>query len=473
MNRADAVGQIAQTLQAIAASLPELVAGVGKVMKVEKGAISALFEAHSDILAGRARTLFTKEPITVAWIEGMAAGDVLYDVGANVGMYSVWAAKHSVKVYAFEPMAENYAQLTRNLAINGITDPAYCLAITARQSVDRLHLSTEEVGHSCHSYGEAVGPNLQPRTGPTQGCVGMSIDELVKAGLPVPNHIKIDVDGFEWRVIKGAAQTLKRPEVKTVLVELSPSLVSHQGVLDYFATHGWYCDPVQVKRATRKAGEWKGYAEHLFHRLSPVAHYTLERIRQAEVRTEPFPHIYVEQVFEPALYEHILTQMPTEYVPIEQARGVSGYPDRFVASPRTTFWRDFERFLRCGAIRTALCAKFGVAGDDDEMLLIRDKPGYSIGPHTDSVKKALSALFYLPKDDALAQHGTSLYTPKATGFTCAGHKHHHFEDFDCVATMPFKPNSLFAFPKSDRSFHGVEAFTGAGVRDVLLYDVRA
>lgn len=435
----------------------------------------ALYHVPNEITLGRCQSLFTKEPITIEWIDSMLPGEILFDVGANVGMYTIWAAKKGVKVYAFEPEAENYALLCKNLALNNLDSAAYCLAIAARHTVDRLYLSTREVGRSCHSFGDAVGPTFEPREGPSQGSVGMSIDELVKMGLPVPNYIKVDVDGFENKVIVGAQKTLARPELKSVLIELNPALPQHKNCLDYFLKLGWFLDPAQVARATRPGGEWKGYAEHLFHKLSPVAQWTLDAIDKAEVIQEPFPHIYVEQVFKPEVYDALIKSLPADedYVPIEEARNVKGYPERFVAYPKSQLWNDLQNFMRSGAVHQALCKKLGVVGGLDETLLIRDLPGYRIGPHTDSPKKCISALFYLPKDEALVEHGTSLYRPKEQGFTCPGNAHHSFADFDLVKTAPFAPNTMFAFAKSDKSFHGVEPFNAEGVRDVFLYDIRA
>jgi FkbM family methyltransferase len=438
--------------------------------RVVRGKDEAIYLTPNEVTLGRAQTLFTKEPITVQWIDSMHPGDILYDVGANVGMYTIWAGKRGVKVYAFEPEAENHALLSKNIAINKLDSIAYCMAISDKFQVNELHLSREEVGRSCHSFGEAVGPTLQPREGPKQGCVGMSLDNLVKSGMPVPNHIKIDVDGFEHKVIEGAKKTLAKPGVKSVLIELNPAMETHAQVIQYFAESGWYCDPEQVRRATRPHGEWKGYAEHLFHKFTPVAQYTLDRIREAPVLMDPFPHIYVAGVWHPAVYRALLEAMPDDYQTIEEVRGVKGYPERYVSHPAGELWSDLRNFMLSGALRQALSDKFGVVGTKEETLLIRDLPGYKIGPHTDSARKVLSALFYLPRDASHHDQGTSLYKPKAEGFTCPGGTHHPFEPFERVKTMPFLPNSLFAFPKSDVSFHGVEPSTC--VRDVLLYDIQ-
>jgi hypothetical protein len=60
----------------------------------------------------RLRSLFSKEPITIAWMDTFASGETLYDIGANVGMYTVYAAvMRDAAVYSFEPEALNYAEL--------------------------------------------------------------------------------------------------------------------------------------------------------------------------------------------------------------------------------------------------------------------------------------------------------------------------------------------------------------------------
>src|SRR5688572_2023380 len=73
--------------------------------------------------AWRVQTLYTKEPDTIAWINRMKPGDVLFDVGANMGQYSLLAAQRGVRVHAFEPEAQNFALLVRNIIVNNLTDP--------------------------------------------------------------------------------------------------------------------------------------------------------------------------------------------------------------------------------------------------------------------------------------------------------------------------------------------------------------
>jgi hypothetical protein len=64
--------------------------------------------------------------------------------------------------------------------------------------------------------------------------------------------------------------------------------------------------------------------------------------------------------------------------------------------------------------------------------------------------------------------------PRDPAFLCPGGPHHPFDKFQRMRTMPYLPNSLFAFMKTANSFHGVEPIEEPGLqRDLLLYDVRA
>jgi hypothetical protein len=106
-------------------------------------------------------------------------------------------------------------------------------------------------------------------------------------------------------------------------------------------------------------------------------------------------------------------------------------------------------------------------------MVIHDRTNYSLGPHTDSPRKALSFLFYLPADASREHLGTSIYMPRDPSFTCAGGPHYKFTNFQRMLTMPYVPNALFAFMKTNNSFHGVEPVEEADAqRDLLLYDVR-
>lgn len=231
---------------------------------------------------------------------------------------------------------------------------------------------------------------------------------------------------------------------------------------------------------------------------SNVDLHVLYKVANAPVSLYPFPHIYVKDVFPPDYYLKLRQHLPpaTAYRDLKALGRVgAGYPDtrlvmvvtpenvQTLGEPAGSFWDELARWLLGGFGRTAL-AKFEPFlsqrfGDSrsmqyyDEALIVQDYSTYSLGPHTDSPAKVLSFLFYLPADDSLAHLGTSIYVPKDPAFTCHGGPHHPFEQFLRMATMPYLPNSLFAFVKTYNSFHGVEPIAEAGIRrDLLLYDIK-
>lgn len=199
----------------------------------------------------RVRTLFSKEPITLAWIDTFGLGETLYDIGANVGMYTIYAAvMRRANVFAFEPEALNYAELNKNIYLNELHGQvlAYCLALSDVDKVDKLLLSDFGLGISYHDFEEnswtedkefAVDWKVSKDNRRPQGCIGQRVDTLVAEGLPVPDHIKIDVDGLEHRVIQGMLETLRRPELKTVLIEINFDNPKNLEIIDRITDLGW------------------------------------------------------------------------------------------------------------------------------------------------------------------------------------------------------------------------------------------
>jgi FkbM family methyltransferase len=175
-----------------------------------------------------------------------------------------------VRVYAFEPESQNYALLNRNIVLNQLdkTVDAYCMGLSDASGLSRLHLSDLRVGGSCHSVGEALDFRHQPlKTAFSQGCIAATLDELVASGrIPVPNHIKIDVDGFEPKVIAGARTTLAHKDVHSLLIETNHNLADHLMMVKELNAMGFSHDRAQVARAERKEGTFKGVAEYVFKR---------------------------------------------------------------------------------------------------------------------------------------------------------------------------------------------------------------
>lgn len=233
--------------------------------------VRMIFSTPNTFTQWRASSIYEKEPWTLEWISGFNAGEILLDCGANVGMYTIWAAAtRKVKVYAFEPEAQNYALLNRNIMMNELKDnvKAYCMGLTNQSGLFDLHMADLRVGGSNHAVGDALDFEHEPlKARFTQGCVAGKLDDLVASGaIPVPNHIKIDVDGFEPRVIEGARATLANSKVKSLLIETNQNLPIFRDMVAELNAMGFMHDPAQVARAERKSGVFKGVAEYVFKR---------------------------------------------------------------------------------------------------------------------------------------------------------------------------------------------------------------
>ena len=215
--------------------LPHLSAGTQARIKEALGATVRLdydrqeirLHADSELSIHRARAC-AKEPETVEWIEKfMHEDEVFYDVGANVGAYSLVASKHlmgRIQIEAFEPSFSTYALLCRNILLNGCQDSIHphLAALTDRSHLVEFEYRSLEAGAAEHHMTVAKGSRFpEPRPAYRQSMIGFRIDDLIADfGFPVPNHMKIDVDGAEIDVLRGATRTLGHDGLRSLLVEV-------------------------------------------------------------------------------------------------------------------------------------------------------------------------------------------------------------------------------------------------------------
>ena len=210
----------------------------------------------------------------------------------------------------------------------------------------------------------------------------------------------------------------------------------------------------------------------------------------------PFPHFYCENVFSNHFYKKIQENLPDEsyLFPFPEKRpGLKAelYKERFVLSledqdisqlPNSDFWIAFRNQMLGGGLKNFLISRFSEILNNihpnfknyktySEILIVKDKENYALGPHTDSMRKLITILFYLPFGNYEVTNGTSIYMPKDFKFTCPGGPHHKKENFNLVYTVPFKDNSAFGFVKTNNSFHGVEKVKKTSNRWLLLYDI--
>ncbi|NIA71507.1 FkbM family methyltransferase [Pelagibius litoralis] len=177
----------------------------------------------------RISSIYLKETGTVELIRSeLREGDVFCDIGANIGLYSLMAAARtgtSGQVYAFEPLAANFASLVENIRLNGYCDriTPFSLALTDGPGVFPFHYLSTEPGSSGSQLHEAIDVD-EARYLPlvTEMKYGTSLDQLIRSGSTrAPTVIKIDVDGNEARILRGMQSLLAgshRPRVISVEV---------------------------------------------------------------------------------------------------------------------------------------------------------------------------------------------------------------------------------------------------------------
>ena len=172
----------------------------------------------------RADSFSIKEPDTLSWIDSIPQGAIVWDIGANVGLYSVYAAKsRNCKVYAFEPSVFNLELLARNIFLNKLQDNITIVPISLSDKLDenRFQMTSTNWGGALSTFGAGIDQfGNQFKEVFEYKTIGISMDEAIKHfNLQYPQYLKVDVDGIEHFILKGGANVLNN--VNSVLIEIN------------------------------------------------------------------------------------------------------------------------------------------------------------------------------------------------------------------------------------------------------------
>ena len=186
--------------------------------------IKLTFSVPNWLCRYRVDTFASKEPETLEWIDRFPEESVFWDLGANIGLYSIYAAKkRKCRVFSFEPSIFNLESLARNISLNNLTT-LVCLiplAVGNKTEIGLLHMSSTEWGGALSTFGKTYGYDGKELNQIFEySILSVSLDDAVtKLGLPSPHYLKIDVDGIEHLILSGGLSVLR--SVRSVLIEIS------------------------------------------------------------------------------------------------------------------------------------------------------------------------------------------------------------------------------------------------------------
>jgi len=167
-------------------------------------------------------------------------GDIVYDVGANVGTYSVILAKSvgaSGKVFAFDPETESLVRLEENIKLNNLNNVAVINKALGEKTVSgKLYISG--------TTGNFSLVNIYDKEAKSETVEIVNGDDFAKQqNIPAPKAVKIDVEGYEYSVLLGLKQTLMDPNCKIICCEihvgLFPDGITEEKVIELIKSFGF------------------------------------------------------------------------------------------------------------------------------------------------------------------------------------------------------------------------------------------
>ena len=220
-----------------------------------------IFCAGHGRLVWRAKTLLTEEEEIIKWIDSFNKDDIFYDIGANVGSYSLYAAKtKDIRVYAFEPEINNVQLLYSNIYKNKLNSqciplPVACDKVT---NIKPFYIREFTKGGAINSIGRKSIFLENDKDMFIQDTLCMRVDDAVKLlNIPLPTKVKIDVDTNELNVIEGMDKTLD--QIKEIYIELYAHFEEHKKVINILEQKGFSIFKVSKSKAPKKFEDTSNY----------------------------------------------------------------------------------------------------------------------------------------------------------------------------------------------------------------------
>tara|TARA_A100001015_G_C14978657_1_gene708446 strand:- start:684 stop:1556 length:873 start_codon:yes stop_codon:yes gene_type:complete len=172
----------------------------------------------------------TKEPETIQWIDNFDKEKdiVFWDIGANLGLYSIYAALNfeKIKIISFEPSTSNLRILSRNIYLNNLQHKIKIIQLplgNKEMSFSDFRESIFEEGASNNAFDDRI--NFEGRSFNEKNSyqiLGTTANYILKNNITaIPDYVKIDVDGLEHNILIGFFNYLKHPKIKKIQIELN------------------------------------------------------------------------------------------------------------------------------------------------------------------------------------------------------------------------------------------------------------
>lgn len=189
------------------------------------------FNTNTDLELYRVNTLFEKEPETIAWIDSWSEDRfgcerVFFDIGANIGIFSLYASHRfdDIDIFSFEPVSDNYAALVSNIKLNNMANvKPFNFAISDQNKLCDLYINDPRVGNSGAQIN--LSDNEKQKNFHAvrfESVISFSLDKLIdEFEFPVPNFVKIDVDGLEVAILSGMIKVMAHERLRSILIEFN------------------------------------------------------------------------------------------------------------------------------------------------------------------------------------------------------------------------------------------------------------
>jgi FkbM family methyltransferase len=206
------------------------------------GYVSFNLHTPNEICLFRRNSFSDKEPEMLEWIEEFGGDGAFFDIGANVGIYSIYYAKlMKGNVYSFEPSVFNLKQLAKNISVNSLSKQIHVISnpLSDKTGFAPFINSNVSEGGALNSFGVTYGFDGNEIDNIIEySLLGFSLDEMfeIKILTEVPTCIKIDVDGIEHLILSGSRKILENKTCKSVFIEVNESFKEQSESVEKYLT---------------------------------------------------------------------------------------------------------------------------------------------------------------------------------------------------------------------------------------------